>query len=114
MSLRINNPLGVPVQVQDIFVAWDHDHGHSSPGDTTLRLVSVAWEDPIWVGDSGIASSITIVPSPTTYVQPGISTLTFTFHQAYDSYHGIPTEEIVINLAPVCTQPGFIRVQYTQ
>jgi hypothetical protein len=114
MSLRINNPLTVPVQVQDIFVIWNHNDGHQTGSDKTLRLVSVSWEPPIWTGDSGVASSITIVPSPITYVQPGTSTLTFTFHQAYDNYHGIPTEQIVINLASVCTPAYSIQVQYTQ
>jgi hypothetical protein len=114
MSLRINNPLGKPVLIQDIFVAWDHDTGHNPPGDKTLRLVSVAWEPTIWSGDSGTASSITIIPSPTTYVQPGTSTLTITFHQAYNDFSGQPTEQIVINLAPVCTPPYSIQATYTQ
>jgi hypothetical protein len=114
MRLRVVNPLTVPVQVQDIFVAWDHDSGHKTGSDKTLRLVSVSWEPPIWTGDSGTASSMSINPSPTTYVQPGSSTLTFTFHQAYDDFSGLPTEQIVINLAPVCTPPYSIQASYTQ
>jgi hypothetical protein len=105
MSMTITSPLTAQVQVQDIFVVWNHDRGHQQGGDKTLKLISVAWEPPIWTGPPSNGPSITIVPSPTTYVQPGTSTLTFTFHQSYDNWNsaspstGSP-EEILINLVP--------------
>jgi hypothetical protein len=114
MSMTVTSPLTVPVRVQDIFVSWYYERGHQQGGDKTLRLISVSWEPPIWTGDSGTASSITIVPSPTTYVQPGTSTLTFTFHQSYQNYNGLPVEQIVVNLGPECTPPYSIQASYTQ
>ena len=99
MSMTITNPLGVPIQIQDITVWWNHDKGNQgggTPPDRPLVLVSVSWEDPIWTGTSP-GPSITVVPSPTTYIQPGTSTLTFTFNQSYDKEDR--SEEILINLA---------------
>jgi hypothetical protein len=113
MSMTINSPLSVRVQVKDIFVSWNYADGHQTTGDKTLRLVSVSWEPPIWTGNSGTASSITIVPSPVTYVEPGASTLTFTFHQSYDHEDGLPTEQIVINLEPLACNHS-ISASYTQ
>lgn len=97
MSMTVTNPLGVPIQVQDITVWWNYLKGNQGPGgDRALILISVAWEPTIWSGiDDG--PSITIVPSPITYIQPGTSTLTFTFDKPYDKENH--TEEIYINLA---------------
>jgi len=104
MSMTITNPLGVPIEIKDIFVVWNHDKGNQgggTPPDRPLILISVSWEAQIWTGTS-TGPSITIVPSPTTYIQPGTSTLTFTFHQSYDKEDR--SEEILINLAPLgCT-----------
>jgi len=99
MSMTISNPLGVPIQIKDIFVVWNHDKGNQgggTPPDRALSLVSVSWEDPIWTGTSP-GPSITVVPSPTTSIQPGTSTLTFTFNRSYDKEDS--SEEILINLA---------------
>lgn len=106
MSLTLTNPLTVPVQVQDIFVIWNHNYGHQSSSDKTLRLISVSWESPVWTGSSA-GPSISVVPSPTALLDPGTSTLTFTFHQSYDNWEGTghPTldnqtpETITINFA---------------
>ena len=82
MSLVITNNLTTPIQVKDIFVIWNHNNG--AQGNQPLRLISVSWEPPIWSNNPGSnGPSQTIIPSPTTYVQPGASTLTFTFHEAY-------------------------------
>jgi hypothetical protein len=96
--MTITNPIGAPIEIKDIFVVWNHDKGHlGTAGDRPLSLVSVSWENQIWTGTS-LGPSITIVPSPTTYIQPGTSTLTFTFDQSYDKED--QSEEILINLAP--------------
>ena len=106
MSMTITNLLTVPVQVQDIFVIWNHDEGNQPPGDQTLRLISVSWEPPIWTGNSA-GPSQTIIPSPTTYVRPGASTLTFTFHQSYDNWEkkneGQPERILISFASPGCT-----------
>ena len=93
-------------------MSWYHDRGHQTGNDKTLRLVSVSWEPPIWTGDSS-GPSQTIIPSPVTYVKPGTSTLTFTFHQSYDDFNGLPTEQIVINLEPLACNYS-ISASYTQ
>ncbi|MGZ9165967.1 MAG: TadE family protein [Anaerolineales bacterium] len=111
MSLVVINNLGTPIQVKDIFVVWNHNYGHDR-GDRTLKLISVAWEPPIWNGPTSNGPSITIVPSPTTYVQPGSSTLTFTFNQSYDNWEGhghqnkdnqTPERILISFLTPGCT-----------
>jgi hypothetical protein len=73
----------------------------------------VAWEPPIWNGPPSSGPSILIVPSPVTYVQPGTSTLTFTFHQAYDDANGQPDEQILINLEPLACNYT-IQATYTK
>jgi hypothetical protein len=89
MSLTVRNTLSVPVQVKDIFVIWNHNFGHQSTSDKTLRLISVSWESPIWTGPPSNGPSITVVPSPTLLLLPNdTSTLTFTFHQSYDNWEG--------------------------
>jgi hypothetical protein len=87
MSLTLNNPLPVPVQVSSIFVIWNHDYGHQTGGDKSLRLISVLWESNIWSGSS-LGPSQSIIPSTTSLLDPGSSTLTFTFHQSYDNWEG--------------------------
>lgn len=105
MSLTITNLLTTPIEVKDIFVVWNHNNGHQ--GNKPLQLVAVAWEPPIWTGPASNGPSILIVPSPTTYAQPGTSTLTFTFDQAYDTWekkNEDTPERILISFStPGCT-----------
>jgi len=114
MSLIITNLLTVPIQVQDIFVTWNHNEG--AQGNKPLRLISVSWEPPIWNGPPSNGPSQTIIPSPTTYAQPGSSTLTFTFHETYANWeklNGDTPERITISFAsPGCTS-FTIDVQHT-
>jgi hypothetical protein len=101
MILSITSPVPVPVQIQNVFVVWNHDKGHSAGGNKKLELQSVSLGSQFWSGTSN-GPSITITPSPTSYIPTGTSTITFTFHQSYDVLDG--TEEILINLAsPGCT-----------
>ena len=100
MNLTINSPVPVSVQLQDVFVVWNHDKGHSA-GNKKLVLQSVSLGSQIWSGSSN-GPSISITPSPTAYLPSGSSTITFTFDQSYDTPDN--TEEILINLAsPGCT-----------
>ncbi|MCI0550327.1 MAG: hypothetical protein L0287_05190 [Anaerolineae bacterium] len=75
---------------------WNQDTGHQLGSDKTLKLNSVSLESQFWSGTSN-GPSLTIIPSPTTYIPTGTSTITFTFHQSYDNFDG--TEQIIINLA---------------
>ena len=96
MSMTITSPLTVPIQIQDVFVVWNHDKGHQLGFDKTLNLNSVSLGSQFWSGTSN-GPSVTITPSPTAYIPTGTSTITFTFHQSYDNFDG--TEEILIHLA---------------
>lgn len=104
MTLSITSPVASPVQIQNIFVVWNHDKGHQTGSDKTLMLTSVI------LGSQSSSSSplpstgpsVTITPSSPMYLPNGTSTLAFTFHQSYDNFDG--TEEILINLSsPGCT-----------
>jgi hypothetical protein len=102
MTLSITSPVAASVQIQDIFVVWNHDKGHQTTGDKTLRLIAVTLNTQFWNGTSD-GPSQTVIPSPTAYIPNGTSTLVFTFHQTYDNFDG--SEYILINLAtPGCTQ----------
>ena len=96
MSMVITNPLAIPIQIQDVFVVWNHDKGHLAGADKTLNLTSVSLAGNIWSGASN-GPSLTITPTPTAYIPTGTSTITFTFHQSYDFFDG--SEQIFINLA---------------
>lgn len=104
MTLTITNPVASPIQIQNVFVVWNHEKGHQTTGDKTLRLTSMV------LGSQSSSSSplpstgpsVTITPSSSMYIPNGTSTLTFVFHQSYDNFDG--TEEILINLSsPGCT-----------
>ncbi len=96
MSMAITNPLTVPIQIQDVFVIWNHDKGHILGSDKTLILNFASLGSQFWSGTSD-GPSVTITPAPTTYIPTATSTITFTFHQSYDSFDG--SEQIIINLA---------------
>ena len=100
LTLTISSPVPAPVQIQDIFVVWNHDKGHNI-GSKRLVLNAVSLAGQFWSGaSSGPNQSVT--PSPISYIPTGNSTLTFTFDQSYDFLDG--TEEILINLStPGCT-----------
>jgi len=88
------------VQIQNIFVIWNHDKGHEV-GNKKLELNAVSLGGQFWSGTSS-GPSQTITPSSNAYIPTGNSVLTFTFDQSYDFLDG--TEEILINLStPGCT-----------
>ena len=102
MTLTIQNPNAWPLTVGDMFVIWNHDKGHLSGNDKTLRLQTVSWgATEIWTGDDD-GPSLSITPTNALTIPPGGTiTLTFTFHQTYDKSVG--SEEININLStPGC------------
>jgi hypothetical protein len=102
MTLTITNPNAWPISMQDIFLVWDHDRGHQTGNDKTLRLQSASiGGTPFWTGDSS-GPSTTLTPTAPLTIPPGGSiTIVFTFHQSYDRSDG--SEEILINLStPGC------------
>ncbi|MEO5886802.1 MAG: hypothetical protein ABIQ77_03985 [Anaerolineales bacterium] len=99
MTSTITSSAAVPVQIQDIFVIWNHDKGHEV-GNKKLELNAVSIAGQFWSGTSN-GPSQTVTPSPTSYIPIGNSTLTFTFNQSYDNLD--TTEYILINFAtPGC------------
>jgi len=102
MTLTITNPNAWPISMQNIFLVWDHDRGHSAGNDKTLRLQSASvGGTPFWTGDLA-GPTATLTPTSTLTIPPGGSiTITFTFNQSYDRSDG--SEEININLStPGC------------
>jgi len=91
MRMSINNSTGVMLQIDQINVTWNHNDGHQTGGDKTLRLRQASLGSAIWSGDI-YASSYNLNVSP--YLPNGTSTIIFTFHQTYDNLDG--TERIVI------------------
>jgi len=91
MRMSINNSTGVMLQIDQINVTWNHNDGHQTGGDKTLRLRQASLGSVIWSGDI-YASSYNLNVSP--YLPSGTSTIIFTFHQTYDNLDG--TERIVI------------------
>ncbi|NJC95791.1 MAG: hypothetical protein C3F07_17630 [Anaerolineales bacterium] len=109
MSITLTNNLAANLQVQDVFIQWNHDKGHQTGSDKTLRLQSARIGSmTFWTGNN-IGASLTIVPSPAAIITAsGTSTITFTFHQSYDNWDN--TEYISITLA----NPGCEQVTITQ
>ncbi|HVF26207.1 MAG TPA: TadE/TadG family type IV pilus assembly protein [Anaerolineales bacterium] len=100
LTLTLSSPVPAAVQIQNIFVVWNHDKGHEA-GNKKLELNAVSLAGQFWSGASA-GPSQSVIPSPTSYIPTGNSTLTFTFDQSYDFLDG--TEEILINLStPGCT-----------
>ena len=103
MTMTINNPYGA-LLINDVTVNWNHDKGHQTGADKTLKLMSASLGAVFWSNAVGApGESQTIIPASSTYVPAGGSTITFTFHQSYDNWDNPPTESISITLnAPGC------------
>jgi Flp pilus assembly protein TadG len=102
-SMKIDNPTGVPLVIQDITVWWNHDGGHTGGADSSLRLQSVYINTPLSADDILVGQWSPAIYS-TTYtiytngitLDPGQSIIIFNFHQTYQRKDG--TERIYINL----------------
>lgn len=110
MTVTINNPLTEFLQIANVTVTWNHDKGHQTGSDKTLRLQSVSLGSVFWTGDDpGPTSSIT--PTSAIFIPPGTSTLTFTFHQVFDRWDN--TEQVTINLStPGCENVVLFQNQH--
>jgi|GEM_PF-2114998 len=96
LSMSIINQTGVPLAVQDLFVVWNHDKGHSLGVDKTLILQQASLNGvSFWTGNSS-GPSFAITPSTDLFIPTGNSTILFSFHQSYDVLDG--SEQILINL----------------
>lgn len=103
MTVTINNPLPVALEISDITVQWNHDKGHQTGGDKSLILQSVSLGSTVFWTGPNIGPFVTppIVPNPATSIPTGTSTMTFTFQQSYDNWDN--TEYVLINFVnPGC------------
>ncbi|MEW6404066.1 MAG: TadE/TadG family type IV pilus assembly protein [Chloroflexota bacterium] len=83
LQMSITNNTGTPLTASQVTVSWNHNDGHQTGGDKTLRLRTVSVGSSTWSGDA-YYPSYTVTPyTPTIPIGP--STITFTFHQSYDN-----------------------------
>jgi hypothetical protein len=94
MSLDIPNPNPYPVEIGQVFVAWNGASGHRvHPAKTQeLRLMSVALNGILWEipspGQGGSSFTMHAPFSTPAVIPPGGATLTFTFDKTYNRPNG--------------------------
>ena len=99
MEMRIDNRTGHTLSATQVYVEWNHDNGHQSINDLTLRLKQILIASQSWNGD--IHSPSAYVPVFYPSIPPGESVIQFVFHQDYDLADG--TERIIITIGtPGC------------
>jgi Flp pilus assembly protein TadG len=100
MTVTINNPLTEFLQIANVTLTWNHDKGHNTGSDKTLRLQSASLGSTFWTGNQS-GPTYTITPFSAIFIPPGSSTMIFTFHQSFDRWDD--TEQVTINLStPGC------------
>jgi hypothetical protein len=100
MKMEIYNNTGFTLTTAQIYLEWNHDTGHRSNTDPTLRLRQILFATQTWNGDIHAPSAYIPVFYPV--IPTGISTIQFVFNQNYDLSDG--TERIIINIGtPGCT-----------
>ena len=97
LSMTITNPTGVDLVILDITAFWDHDSGHKTGSDKTLRLESIDLGGSIIWSGNVYAPTFNYNPPGLLVIPPGTTTITFTFHQTY-SDTGENSQRIFINL----------------
>lgn len=99
MEMTIINNTGHRLTAAQIYVEWNHDRGHQTGGDKTLRLRKVTLDSQSWSGDLQSPSAYLEAYYP--YIPIGRSTIQFNFHQDYEITDG--TERIIITIStPGC------------
>lgn len=100
MEMDITNNSGYTLSTAQIYLEWNHDRGHRTGNDKTLRLRQVSLASQTWDGD--IQAPSAYIPAFYPFIPPGESTIRFLFNQRYDLKDG--TERIMINIStPGCT-----------
>jgi hypothetical protein len=95
LSMSITNQTGISLAVQDVFVTWNDDHGHSAGADKTLRLQQASLNGISFWNGNEYGPVLRITPSGLS-IPPGESTILFNFHQGYDVSDG--SERVLIVL----------------
>lgn len=101
MQMKIDNQTHHILSVAQIYLEWNHDTGHNSDNDRSLRLRQITFNRQVWDGD--ILAPSAYVPVYYPMIRTGESIIQFIFHQSYDVADG--TERIIINIA----NPGCIN-----
>ncbi len=101
MEMRIDNRTGHTLSATQVYVEWNHDNGHQSINDLTLRLKQILIASQSWNGD--IFSPSAYIPTFYPSIPPGESIIQFVFHQNYTLSDG--TERIIVTLG----NPGCIN-----
>jgi Flp pilus assembly protein TadG len=108
MRLTVTNSHVAPLQISVVNVQWNHDKGHQTGGDKTLRLQNVTLGSTIWTGNQTGPTYPVTPSSPGIFPAGSTSTLIFTFHQSYDNWDN--TESVTINLStPGCEGVVFVQ-----
>ncbi len=110
MVINITNPFTSLLQISTIKVTWNHDKGHQTGGDKTLKLDKVNLDATlIWDGNElGPDATINIFQSSPVIPASSTSALTFIFHQGFDRWDN--TESVQLFFA----NPGCESVQPKQ
>jgi hypothetical protein len=101
MQMTINNQTGHILTAAQIYLEWNHDTGHSSGQDRSLRLRQIMFNRQVWDGD--IMAPSEYIPAYYPRIPTGESIIQFIFHQSYDVADG--TERIIVNIS----NPGCIN-----
>jgi hypothetical protein len=102
MSITISNPYTYTLMMNDLTVTWNHDKGHKTGTDKTLKLQKITvGTTVIWTGNTP-TNQYTLTLMTHALVPPGNTTVSFYLSQSYDNLDG--SENVLINwLTPGCT-----------
>lgn len=99
MRMYIINNTGHTLTTAQIYVEWNHDTGHASEADPSLRLTEVRFAGQAWEGD--IFAPSAFIPGFYPLIPRGTSWIEFVFNQNYDIGDG--TERIIVTIGtPGC------------
>ncbi|HNH05513.1 MAG TPA: TadE/TadG family type IV pilus assembly protein [Anaerolineales bacterium] len=99
MKMSIDNQTGHTLVAANIYLEWNHDTGHGEGNDLGLILNRVTFAGQAW--DGALQAPSAYIPAFYPTIPPGISTISFSFHQNYLLTDG--TERIIVNIGtPGC------------
>lgn len=101
LTISLNNQSGLALEISNIFFQWNHDKGHQTGADKSLKLQSAslagATTTTFYTGPNPGPSLTINTPYPVVLLPTGTYTVVFTFHQSFDNWDG--TEQIDITFA---------------
>jgi hypothetical protein len=119
MSMSVNNPLAVALQIKNITVSWNHNDGHRGPNnaDHTLKLQSlkIGGGSDLSTGTQN-GPNFTFTPSTAQFIPASTpaTLFTFNFNQSYDTWEAGPeaNETVTITLdTPGCESVAITLVR---